>query len=401
MPRLEPHRVGHLSAAAYAGMFVFGIVMALLGAVLPALAGQMAFEVADIGSLFVFMNGSMLAASLVLGLAMDRFGMKPPLALGALLVALALTIIAYADTFSDLLGAVVLLGIGGGALNGATNTLVADLHDDPQRKNAALNTLGVFFGFGALLLPFALGSLAARFSFSALLLVSAALCFATGAFAGALRFPAPKQAHRLPISDMPRFLREPLVLALGCMLFFESGVEFTLGGFISTYLTRDMGVSVSLASWVLAGYWASIMLARIVLGRSRIGARPYQLLAMCALGAIAGALIGAIASGPALAAVGMLITGVSLAGIFPAALGIAGTKFQTHSGTVFGILFAVALSGGMTLPWVAGQIGSVAGLRWVFVLVAVSYLVILILSRGAARLQFGAGDRSPAVLANR
>jgi fucose permease len=400
MRRLESHAAGRLSAAAYAGMFVFGIVMALLGAVLPALAGRMAFEVTDIGTLFVVMNGSMLAASLVLGLVMDRFGMKPPLALGAVLVALALVIVARANTFPDLLSAVVLLGIGGGALNGSTNTLVADLHADPQRKNAALNTLGVFFGFGALLLPFALGSLLARFSFSALLLVSALLCFATGAFAGALRFPAPKQAQRLPIADMPRFLREPLVLALGCLLFFESGMEFTLGGFISTYLTRDMGVSVSVASWVLAGYWASIMLARIILGRWGIGARPYQLLAMCASGAAAGAIIGTLAGSPTFAAAGIFITGLSLAGVFPAALGIAGTRFQTHSGTVFGILFALALSGGMTLPWVAGQVGSVFGLRWVFVLVAVSYLVILLLSRGAARLEFGSRDRSPTVLAN-
>src|SRR5690606_4251923 len=45
-----------LSAAAYAGMFVFGIVMALLGAVLPALSGRLAFEVADIGRLLLYMN---------------------------------------------------------------------------------------------------------------------------------------------------------------------------------------------------------------------------------------------------------------------------------------------------------------------------------------------------------
>ena len=69
-------------SAAYAGMFVFGIVMALFGASLPALAGRLEFQVADIGTLFLAMNGAMLVSSLALGLAMDRFGMKPPLALG-------------------------------------------------------------------------------------------------------------------------------------------------------------------------------------------------------------------------------------------------------------------------------------------------------------------------------
>ena len=370
MPRPDAGRLRLLSTAAYAGMFVFGIVMALLGAILPALAGRLEFEIADIGTLFLVMNGAMLATSLMLGPAMDRFGMKPPIAAGPLLVALALLIVARAAAFSELFLAVVLLGVGGGALNGATNTLVADLYQDPQRKSAALNLLGTFFGFGALLLPFAIGALLAQFSFAALLLTAAALCALASVFSIGLRFPAPKQVQRVPIREVPRFLRDPLVLGLAFLLFFESGVEFTLGGFISTYLTRDMAASVRLASWVLAGYWAAIMVGRLVLSRSTAGARPYRLLLVCASGALAGSVVTAIASSPAVAALGIFVTGVSLAGVFPTTLAIAGARYEAHSGTVFGILFAVALAGGISLPWTAGHIGGAVGLQWVFVLVA-------------------------------
>ena len=385
MPRPEPRRIALLSAAAYSGMFVFGIVMALLGAILPAMAERLEFQVTDIGTLFLVMNGAMLAASLVLGLAMDRFGIKPPLAIGAFLVAAALVIVARATALSDLLAAVVLLGIGGGALNGGTNTLVADLHEDPQQKNAALNLLGVFFGFGALLLPFAIGALLARFSLAALLLAAAIPCGLVGLFASTLRFPPPKQGHRLPVADMPRFLRDPLVVVLACLLFFQSGVEFTLGGFIATYLTREMSASVSQASWVLTAFWAAIMGTRIVLSRVASRTSPHQVLLSCACGALVGALVAAAANSPALAFVGIVMMGMSLAGVFPAALGIAGARFETHSGTVFGILFTVALAGGMTLPWTAGQVGGIAGLRSVFLLVAFSYAAILALSRAAAR----------------
>ncbi|HEY2017655.1 MAG TPA: MFS transporter [Bryobacteraceae bacterium] len=380
-------RVALLSWAAYAGMFVFGIVMALLGAILPSLAGRLQFETADIGTLFLVMNGAMLAASLVLGLAMDRFGMKPPLAVGPLLVAGALIIVVRATAFADLLPAVVLLGIGGGALNGATNTLVADLHEDQGRKSAALNVLGVFFGFGALFLPFTIGALLARFSVGPLLVIAAALCAAAGIFAAVLRFPAPKQGHALPVADMPRFLRSPLVLAFACLLFFESGVEFSLGGFISTYLTHDMAVSsVSLASWILAGYWASVIVSRTVLSRIAIGADPYRILLFCALGASAGALLAALSPSVGVSAFAIVLSGWSLAGIYPTALGIVGSRFESHSGTVFGILFAVALSGGMLVPWIAGQVGGAAGLRWVFGLIAASFAAILVLSRVAARI---------------
>jgi fucose permease len=376
------------TAAAYAGMFVFGIVMALFGAILPALAGRLEFQVADIGTLFLVMNGAMLVSSLALGLAMDRFGMKPPLALGPLLVAVALIVVARATAFTDLLPAVVLLGVGGGALNGAANTLVADLHPDPARKSAALNRLGIFFGFGALLLPFAIGALLARLTFAPLLLSAALLCGMAGIFASGLRFPAPKQGHALAVRDVAPFLRSPLVLALAALLFFESGVEFTLGGFISTYLTHDIAVaSVGLASWVLAGYWAAVMVSRAVLSRIALGANPYRILLFCAAGAMAGAALAASAPGPGVAAFAIVLTGWSLAGIYPAALGIAGARFQSHSGTVFGILFAVALAGGMLVPWVAGRIGGAIGLRWVFAMVAVSFAAILALSRVAARME--------------
>lgn len=380
-------RVRLLSGSAYAGMFVFGIVMALLGAILPSLAERLRFAVADIGTLFLVMNFAMLLCSLALGLAIDRFGMKPPLSFGPLLVAGALVLIVRAVNFPDLLPAVALLGIGGGAVNGAANTLVADLHEDPQRKSGALNLLGVFFGFGALFLPFTIGALLEKLPLAALLLMASGLCAAAGVFALLLRFPLPKQAHRLPVADMPRFLRSPLVLVFAALLFFESGVEFTLGGFISTYLKGDMAVSsAAIASWILAGYWAALMLSRVALSRIALGTDPFRILLYSSLGACLGAALAAVAPSPAVASIAIWLTGCSLAGIYPAVLGVAGARFGSHSGTVFGILFAIALMGGMIVPWVSAQIASTAGMRSAFGLIAVCFALILTLGRGAFRI---------------
>lgn len=394
MPRPEPSHGSTplLNAAAYGSMFVFGIVMAVLGAILPLLATRLHLATADIGKIFLVMNAAMLAASLVLGLAMDRFGMKPALAAGPLLVATALAVMMHAGSFPALLPAGILLGFGGGALNGAANTLVADLYDDPRRKSAALNLLGVFFGFGALFLPFTIGALLAHYSFANLLLATAILCALVGMFAAMQRFPAPKQRHAFPVAEVPRFLCSPLVLAFGFLLFFESGVEFTLGGFISTYLVHDIGLSsLTAASWILAGYWASIMLARVALSRIALRMNPYRMLILCASGAGLGALIAALAPGPVVATFGIVLCGFSLAGVYPTTLGITGDRFQSHSGTVFGILFAIALAGGMLFPFTAGLIGAAAGLRWVFALVTASYLAILVLTTIARHNSFDLG----------
>jgi fucose permease len=367
-------------------MLVFGIVMALLGAVLPPLSSHLRFDVAGIGTLFLAMNLAMLVCSLIAGVVMDRFGMKLPLVAGPLLVAGALGAIARAQAFEELLPAAAALGLGGGALNAATNTLVADLHDDERKKGSALNLLGVAFGFGALLLPFCVGALLATFGIRTLLMAASMLCLAIGIFPALLRFPPPKQRHRLPVGEIPRFLQSPLVLAMGLLLFFQSGIEFTMGGYITTYLTAAMSMTVAQASWLLAAYWGCLMITRAVLSKVLAGTAPIRLIHLGASIAAIGALVVATAPGAVFASAGILLTGVAMAGIFPTLLGVAGARFQEHSGTVFGILFTIALTGGMLMPFVSGQLAAARGLHWVFALVGVSFVCIAGLSTVIARM---------------
>ncbi len=386
IPATAEPRSGMLDVVAYAAIFVFGIVMALVGAVMPVLTGRLSLDLGDVGTVFLVTNGSMLIGVMLVGPTIDRFGMKPPLAMGGALVAMALVAITRASGLGTLLPAVALLGFGGGGLNVGANTLVADLHENPDRKASALNVLGVFFGFGALLMPFSIGALLSSVGLDGLLIAGAALSVVTTAIAMAPRFPAPKQAHGVPLAAMRRFIGMPLVLAFAFLLFFQSGNEFLLGGYFSTFLAREMAVSVSTASYLLAAYWGAIMLARVLLSRALLHVGASRTVFASAIVAAAGALVVGAAPSVAVAIAGILVTGVALAGIFPTVLGMAGAAFRDHSGTVFGILFTVALSGGMLMPWIAGHLAEAAGLRAVFMLAAGNFAAIAVLNVLAKRL---------------
>jgi fucose permease len=104
-----------------------------------------------------------------------------------------------------------------------------------------------------------------------------------------------------------------------------------------------------------------------------------------AIAAATGALLVAFAGTAHAAVAGVLITGLALAGIFPTVLGIVGNRFQEHSGTIFGLLFTIALCGGMTVPWVAGHIAEGAGIRAVFALASANFIAIAVLGRFANR----------------
>jgi MFS transporter, FHS family, glucose/mannose:H+ symporter len=370
---------GRLQAAAFAGMFLFGVAAALLGATLPLLSLRLDIGLGRVGTLFLVMNACMLGSSFALGSLQDRYGMKPSLVAGPLVVGAALLVVAGAGRYAHLLAAVALLGVSGTALNGASNALVADLFDAPAAKSAALNRVGLFFGFGALLIPFLIGLLLRAAGLGAILVGGAVLCGLVAAANALPSYPPAKQAGGLSTAEVGRLVRDPLVLLLGLLLFFESGNEFILGGYTSTFLTGDLGMGVGAASYALAGFWAALMLTRAWLGRGRPALTGGRLVLLSAGASAAVSAVLVTASAPPLAVAMVVALGATLAGIFPAVLGVAGTRFPAHSGTVFGILFTMALSGGMTLPWITGQAAAAWGLRPALALVVLQFLAVLAL----------------------
>jgi fucose permease len=319
----------------------------------------------------------MLVTMLALGPLMDRFGKKPPMVLGPLLVALALTAVAGAADYGILLAAVVLLGAGGGAVNSATNTLIADLHTDPRRKNAALNLLGIFFGIGAIFLPFTIGSLLAFIGLAAILYAALTITLVPAVLSAALPFPPP-HGDRVPLAETARLARHPGVLTFGLLLFFESGNEFILAGYTSTFLTRELHSTVGHASFLLALYWGSVIAARFALSRLLLAVEGGITVMASAAAAAAGVGLLSIARTEWMAAGALILTGCGVASIFPTTLGLAGTRFAEHSGTVFGLLFAIALTGGMSLPWALGHFAATS-FRLALLLPAAGFVAIFVI----------------------
>ena len=377
------------SVAAFAGMFLFGIAAALLGATLPLLSERLQIGLGRVGTLFLVLNACMLASSFALGAVQDRYGMKPSLVAGPLVVGAALLVVAGAESYAQLLLAVALLGVGGCALNGASNALVADLYEDLAAKSAALNRVGLFFGFGALFIPLAIGLLLRTAGLPAILLGATGLCVLVAVGNALPAYPPAKQAGGLSLAEAARLVRDPLVLLLGLLLFFQSGNEFIVGGFTTTFLTGEIGMSVGAASYTLAGYWAALMLTRAWLGRGRSSLTGGCLVMASAVASAVVAALLVTAPGPIVAVTMVVVLGAALAGIFPAVLGVAGSRFPAHSGTVFGILFTMALSGGMTLPWVTGQAAAAWGLRPALGLVVPQFVAVLVLQGLATTGRFG------------
>lgn len=363
-----------LFACACLGMLTFGIVLTTLGAVLPSIIERFGIDKTQAGALFLLMTFGILAGSLVFGPMVDRYGYKGMLLLAATLIVAGLEGIAFAPSMGILRGAIACIGFGGGIINGGANALVADISS--EEKGANLNLLGVFFGIGAVGVPFVLATMMSRFSHAALIAGVGALVIAPVVFIAVTPFPAPKQPQGFPIAAAGRLFRDPLLLLMGFMLFLESGMEITVGGWTSTFVKEELAVAERSALILLSLYWMGMMLARLALGSILRRASPYRVLYSCISIALAGAVILLTTKSVPFAALGVFLMGVGFAATFPTVLGFVGDRYAALSGTAFSLAIAMALCGGMLLPYAAGALGERYGMRGSFVIVPVALVLL-------------------------
>ncbi|HEX4784953.1 MAG TPA: MFS transporter [Candidatus Sulfotelmatobacter sp.] len=352
-----------LFGGAATGIFVFGIVMAVLGTLfgMPEMRQRLKIDLAQQGNVFLLLYVGILLATLVAGPVIDSIGNKVILVTSALLVASGMAGFAYAHSFGGAAIPAVLLGLGGGGLNTSTNALVSDLYDED--RGPMLNVLGIFYGIGALGIPLLAAIIAGHLPIARQLLSCAGLAGVCALLFLSLQFPKASRDQSFSWRDVLRVARFPGLLVMGFLLFCESGNEASIAGWTSTYVA-ETGMGAKAATFILAGYWAALMLGRLLVARMLKFVGKRQLVLASGLGAFAGAAILLATRLEGLLVAGVILIGLSYAGVFPTALAIAGDTYTKMTGTVFGLLFAIALVGGMSFPWAVGQLSQRFGVHY-------------------------------------
>jgi fucose permease len=353
-------------------MLLFGVTLTSLGAVLPPLIVRYGLERSDAGSLLAVMSLGILAGSLVFGPVVDRYGYRPVLVAGTVGVGLGLAAISWTPTKVALTPAMLVFGFGGGLLNGATNALVADI--TPEGRGSGLALLGVFFGIGALGMPLVLGVLLQWATYTMIVGGMALLVIAPLVDFVVVPFPPPKQAQGFPLGRVGALLGDSTLLLVGIMLFVQSGMEITLGGWSAQYVREVLGLSEERSILLLSLFWVGMVVARLALSRLlRFLSAAIVYPAFLAV-ALAGAVMLLGLPSPVAAGAGLFLLGFGLAAGFPVLLGFLGGLYDDLTGTAFSAVFVMALLGGSALPYVTGVLGDRHGLRASLVVVPIGVL---------------------------
>lgn len=370
--------------AACIGMAFFGVAFIVMGSVLPSLTVKYDLDAVGASSLVTFLPIGVLLGSLIFGPVVDRFGYKILLIVSTVFTLLGLEGLSFLDNMNVLRFCIFLIGLGGGMLNGSTNALVSDISDDKDRSSK-LSILGVFYGIGALGVPFLLGMLSKIYTYEIILQWTGGFMLLCALYFITIKFPEPKVKQGFPIKKAFGLIKEPLLLIMSFFLFFQSGMEGLFNNWTTSYLKGTTSIEEGNIILTLTFFVLGMTVARLILSYLLQVVKHFRIL----IGGITIAMIGIIMLHYSLefhtAAVSLFLTGFGLAAGFPIVVGLIGSVYKEATGTAIGLALFIALSGNSILNYIMGHISKTFDISsfpvFLAILLALQGIIVLMNSK--------------------
>jgi MFS transporter, FHS family, glucose/mannose:H+ symporter len=352
-----------------------GVVFSIIGAVKIKLAERLGIDDAKVGGLISTLMFTSIFVVLLIGPLVDAWGHKPFAILGFLLCGVAILLLGKARSYGAAVVACVLLGVGGMCVNTVGNTLLSIVLFEGQNAPAALNLGNMFFGLGAFLTPFLAIFLVSRIGLQKTISIIAVIVLAGILFSLPAVYPELSPGG-FSLGLAFGLLSNPFVLVAALALFCYVGLEASMGGWITTYLT-SLGYSENRASGYLSAFWISVMVSRLIssfMVNPSNGAMAITILA--AVAAVSIFIMSSTSSG-GIAGVAVVVTGLMFGPIFPSVVGVTFTNVLPElQGSAFAIIFAIGLLGATILPAWMGMLSKGKSIQKSMVVAAVFAVVL-------------------------
>ena len=359
-------------------IFVYGMISAMLGTILPDLSDRFRLSPRQNGTIAFAQAIGLIIASLGVGPLLDSEGKKLGLIIGLALIATALLALPRSSGFRSIVFLLFLLGVGGGIVVTGANALVSDVGE--AHRATALNLVNLFFGLGGLATPFIAANLFGR-NWVRLCYTIAALTVVSLAIEASTKMPAPTGAGGFVLADAAPVLGRPLLFLLGLFLFLYVSCEVGIWNWLPRHLIAQ-GIPESRALNILSlGFALGLLIGRVAVSPILIHVPAITVLLFASVVMAISTFLMLRLSNSFTAAAMVFLAGLSMAPVFPTTLAIVGDNFPRMTGTAIGF---VITCGWIGLAVSSRIIGFIAGgdprrlKRALFVIPASAVLMVVL-----------------------
>ncbi len=341
-----------VTAGYYCAFIAIGLVLTSLSPTLLGLSRQTQSSLSEVSILFTTRSMGFLLTALLGSRLYDRFP-GHPLLIGALvLVALTMALVPLVPLLWLLASLFLFMGIVEGMIDVGGNTLIVWLHRD--KVGPFMNGMHFAFGVGAFIAPIIIsqsllysGGIAWGYWMIALLILPVALLFFW------LPSPIPE---RLADGVMAPPAQTALVGLIALFFFLYVGIEASFGGWIATYAVTLGLAPEATAGYLTSAFWVALTIGRLLSVPIATRLRPRTILLSDLLGGLASLILLLLwPTSLTVIWIGALGLGLSIASAFPTTLALAERNMTVTGGTT-GWFFVGASLGGMSIPWLVGQL---------------------------------------------
>jgi MFS transporter, FHS family, glucose/mannose:H+ symporter len=336
-------------------IFVYGMLSAMLGTILPDLSDRFRLSPRQNGTIAFAQALGLIIASLGVGPLLDNEGKKLGLMIGLALIATALFALPRSSGFRSILFLLFLLGVGGGIVVTGANALVSDVGE--AHRATALNMVNLFFGLGGLATPFIAANVFGR-NWVRLCYTIAALTVVSLAIEASTKMPEPTRTGGFVLADAAPVLGRPLLFLLGLFLFLYVSCEVGIWNWLPRHLIAQ-GIPESRALNILSlGFALGLLVGRVGVAPILIRVPAITVLLFASVVMAISTFLMLRLSNPFTAAILVFLAGLSMAPVFPTTLAIVGDNFPRMAGTAIGL---VITCGWIGLAVSSRIIGFIAG----------------------------------------
>ena len=341
--------------AAILAIFVYGMIAAMLGTILPDLSERFHLTPTQNGTIAFAQALGLMIASLGVGPLLDTEGDKAGLVLGLACIAVALFWLPRSKGFRSIVILLFLLGVGGSIVVTGANALVSGVSE--AHRATALNLVNLFFGLGGLTTPFISANLFKK-NWVRLCYTVASLTVVALAIQAAAHMPAPSGAAGFVLADAGPILGRPLLFLLGLFLFLYISCEVGVWNWLPRHLIAQ-GIPESRALNILSlGFALGLLIGRVGISQVLIRVPAVTVTLGASIAMAVTTFLMLKTSKPAAAAALVFMAGVAMAPVFPTTLAMVGNAFPRMTGTAIGFVITCGWAG---LAVSSRLIGAIAG----------------------------------------
>ena len=341
--------------AAILAIFVYGMIAAMLGTILPELSERFKLTPTQNGTIATVQALGLIIASLSVGPLLDTQGDKVGLILGLGSIAVALFLLPRSKGYGNILLLMFLLGMGGGIVVTGANALANSVSG--SQSAVVLNLVNLFFGLGGLATPFIAANIFKK-NWVRLCYTVAGLTVAALAVQAFAHMPAPTGNAQFLLANVGPILGKPVIFMLGLFLFLYITCEVGVWNWLPRHLIAQ-GIPESRALNILSlGFALGLLIGRVAISPVLAHAPAIEVTLGASIAMAVTTFLMLQTNKPGMAFALVFIAGLSMAPVFPTTLAITGQAFPQMTGTALGF---VITCGWVGLAVSSRIIGSIAG----------------------------------------